>query len=113
MKAAFDHIAFQVKDVGEAVAFYTQTFDDVEVLYLDETWAFINVSGLKIAFVIAEQHPPHLAMRIDDRELFAAEAQKFGKKISVHRDLSESFYFEDPTGNMIEVMYYPPGYTLG
>jgi len=112
MKAKFDHVAFVVKDVAEAVGFYSSTFENVEVLYLDESWAFISVDGTKIAFVIAEQHPPHLAMRIEDRGAFERAAMKHGKKVSVHRDLSESFYFNDPSGNVIEVMYYPPGYTL-
>jgi catechol-2,3-dioxygenase len=112
MKAKFDHVAFVVKNVAEAVNFYTSTFQDVEVLYLDESWAFITVGGTKIAFVIAEQHPPHLAMRIDERVSFEAAAMQHGKKISVHRDLSESFYFSDPSGNMIEVMFYPEGYKL-
>jgi catechol-2,3-dioxygenase len=112
MKAQFDHVAFVVKNVAEAVSFYSATFDDVEVLYLDESWAFISVGGAKLAFVIAEQHPPHLAMRIDDRAAFEASAMKHGKKISVHRDLSESFYFEDPSGNVVEIMFYPEGYRL-
>lgn len=112
MLAKFDHIAFVVNDVPEAVSFYSSTFADVEVLYLDESWAFITLDGVKIAFVIAEQHPPHLAMRIDDRAAFEGAAMQHGKKISVHRDLSESFYFHDPSGNVIEVMYYPEGYKL-
>lgn len=112
MKAKFDHIAFVVKDVAEAVSFYTTTFEDADVLYLDESWAFIAVGGVKIAFVKEDQHPAHLAMRIDDRATFDAAAMQHGKKISVHRDLSESFYFEDPSGNIIEVMFYPEGYRL-
>jgi len=112
MQAKFDHVAFVVKDVAEAVGFYNATFDGVEVLYLDESWAFISVDGMKIAFVIESQHPPHLAMRIDDKSQFEAEAMRHGKKVSVHRDLSESFYFNDPSGNMIEVMYYPKNYKL-
>lgn len=112
MKAKFDHVAFVVKDVSEAVSFYSATFENVDVLYLDESWAFISVGGTKIAFVIAEQHPPHLAMQIDDRAAFEAAAMQQGKKISVHRDLSESFYFSDPSDNVIEVMFYPPGYKL-
>lgn len=112
MNAAFDHIAFVVKDVAEAVSYYSTTFDNVDVLYLDESWAFISVNGTKIAFVIESQHPQHLAMRIENKPEFDAAAMQHGKKISVHRDLSESFYFTDPSGNVIEVMYYPPGYTL-
>lgn len=112
MNARFDHVAFVVKDVTEAVSFYSSAFQDVEVLYLDESWAFISMGGTKIAFVIAEQHPPHLAMRIEDRAAFESAAMQQGKKISVHRDLSESFYFSDPSGNMIEVMFYPEGYRL-
>jgi catechol-2,3-dioxygenase len=112
MRAQFDHVAFVVKNVAEAVSFYSATFENVEVLYLDESWAFISIDGTKIAFVIAEQHPPHLAMRIDDRSAFEAAAMKHGKKISVHRDLSESFYFEDPSGNVVEIMWYPSDYRL-
>jgi catechol-2,3-dioxygenase len=112
MKARFDHVAFVVKDVSEAVSFYNATFENVEVLYLDESWAFISIDRTKIAFVIESQHPPHLAVRMEDRTQFEAEAMRQGKKVSVHRDLSESFYFTDPSGNVIEVMYYPDNYRL-
>jgi catechol-2,3-dioxygenase len=112
VKASFDHIALLVEDVSATVNFYTTTFEDVEILYQDDSWAFISIDGLKLAFVIRGQHPPHLAMRIDDRQEFERQAENYNKPINRHRDRSESFYFKDPAGNVIEVMYYPPDYAL-
>lgn len=109
MDARFDHVALLVEDVAATVEFYVSTFQGVEILYRDDTWAFISIDGLKLAFVIRGQHPPHLAMRIDGRDEFVRQAESYGKPINVHRDRSESFYFKDPAGNVIEVMYYPPG----
>jgi catechol 2,3-dioxygenase-like lactoylglutathione lyase family enzyme len=104
-----DHVAVQVKDVPAGVKFYVETFG-AEVLYADETWAFLRLGQGKLALVRPEQHPMHVALRVDVASLETAAA-KAGKVVDVHRDGTRGIYVEDPAGNVLELIYYPPGET--
>src|SRR5437868_288754 len=104
----FDHIALSVPKIQEAVQFYRREFPDAAVLYQDETWASVQLGSLKIAFVLEEQHPPHMAFRTDSREELEQLASEIKAPVMLHRDGSESFYQTDPGGNAIEVIFYPP-----
>ncbi len=99
----FDHIAQQVPDIGEAVAWYREHLPDTRVLYQDATWALIEAGGVRLAFVVKEQHPGHIAWRVSDAELERLAA-KHGKTIQPHRDRTRSFYLEAPGGQWIEVI---------
>ena len=101
-----DHVAIVVNDVAAGVKFYTEAFA-AEVLYADATWAFLRLGQGKLALVRAEQHPPHVALRVDLPSLEAAAA-KAGKRIDLHRDGTRGIYVEDPSGNVLELIYYPP-----
>lgn len=103
----FDHIALSAAKIDEAVSFYRECFAQTEVLYQDETWAQIKIDGLKIAFVLEEQHPPHMAFRASSREELERLATDAEAPIMLHRDGSESFYHDDPSGNVVEVIFYP------
>lgn len=103
----FDHVAQQVPDIGEAVAWWRDTFPGVRVLHEDPTWALIEACGLKLAFVLADQHPGHLAWRVDEAELERL-ASDGDHEIRAHRDGSRSFYVEGPGGQAVEVIAYPP-----
>lgn len=102
----FDHVAQQVPDVAEAVAWYCRTLPDCRVLYQDETWAFIEAHGTKLAFIRAGDHPDHIAWRVSEEELgrLAAEHEQ---TIRTHRDRSRSFYLEAPGGQWIEFIAFP------
>lgn len=90
-----DHLAIPVNDVAAAVDWYRQNFQ-CEVKYQDATWALLQFGNLPLAFVIPEQHPPHLA--------FAhPEAEKYGP-LKTHRDGTRSCYIRDPAGNAVELM---------
>ena len=104
----FDHIALSVPNIGEAVTFYQRSFPQSKILYQDDTWAFVQVDSLKIAFVLEEQHPPHMAFRVDSEQELVQLADNAKAAISIHRDGSQSFYENDPGRNVIEVIYYPP-----
>ena len=99
----FDHVAQQVPDIAEAVAWYVRTLPGVKVLHQDNSWAFIEVNGTKLAFVKSDQHPNHLAWRVDTAELERLAAE-LGKEIKSHRDKSRSFYLEAPGGQWIEII---------
>ncbi len=103
----FDHLAFETENIQGTVEFYRATFPDTQVLYLDKSWALISSGGVKIAFVTKGEHPPHIAYRVETREELIAEAAKSGSIIKRHRDQSESFYIYDPSGNALEIIFYP------
>lgn len=103
MSYHFDHIAQQVPDIAEAVTWYVRTLPGVKVLHQDSSWAFIEANGTKLAFVKSDQHPNHLAWRVDTAELERLAAE-LGKEIKSHRDHSRSFYLEAPGGQWIEII---------
>lgn len=100
---AFDHVAQVVPDIAAAVAWYQKTLPNVRVMYQDATWAFLEAGGAKLAFVVRDQHPNHLAWRVSGAELERLAAEH-GAEIKPHRDGTRSFYLESPTGQAIEII---------
>lgn len=89
-----DHVAVAVKNIRQAVDWYTSTFN-CQVSYQDETWAFIEFANIKLALVVPSQHPPHIA-------LLSSQAESFGR-LKLHRDGTRSVYIADPSGNAVEI----------
>ena len=89
------HVAISVRDVASAVAWYRSTFR-CTVSYQDATWALLDFDNVKLALVVPEQHPPHVAFT-------SPEAEKFGA-LTVHRDGTRSTYVKDPAGNAVEIV---------
>ncbi len=104
-----DHVAVQVGDVAAGVKFYRERFG-AEVLYADETWAFLRIGQGKLALVRPEQHPAHVALRVDEGTL-AEAARRAGKTVDTHRDGTRGIYVDDPGGNVVELICYPAGET--
>jgi len=92
------HIAIPVTDIADAVAFYTARFR-VAVDYQDESWALLRFANTKLALVMPDQHPPHVAVERADLETEADTRQ-----IANHRDGTRSLYIEDPWSNVIELL---------
>lgn len=90
-----DHVAITVADIAASVDWYASNFH-CEIEYQDETWALLRFENMALALVIAEQHPPHVAIRRED-------AEKFGPLVT-HRDGSRSVYVKDAAGNAVEVI---------
>jgi catechol 2,3-dioxygenase-like lactoylglutathione lyase family enzyme len=107
MNYRFDHVAQQVPDIAEAVAWYQGLLPGAQVLYQDESWAFMEANGVKLAFVKRDQHPQHIAWRVDAVELERLAAE-YGKEIAVHRDKTRSFYLEAPGGQWVEIICWEP-----
>ena len=61
-----------------------------EVLYQDATWAFLKLGRGKLALVTPSQHPPHVAVRVDEATL-AQAASEAGKPVDGHRDGTREF----------------------
>jgi catechol 2,3-dioxygenase-like lactoylglutathione lyase family enzyme len=90
-----DHVAVSVRDIDRAVDWYTRSFR-CRVTYRDPTWAFLEFDNLKLALVVPEQHPPHIAF-------VSPNAETFGP-LRTHRDGTRSTYLADPAGNSVEIM---------
>ena len=93
-----DHIALVVEEPKLAAKWYEFNFN-AEILYLDDSWAFIEFENIKMAFVKKGMHPPHFAFEVDNFE-------DIGGKIKTHRDGSRSVYKRDPWGNIYELINY-------
>ena len=102
----FDHVALQVSDVGEALAWWRDAVPGATVLYEDDTWGLIEAAGARLAFVMADQHPDHLAFRVSDEELNRL-AGETGAEVQSHRDGSRSFYVAAPGEHRVELIAYP------
>lgn len=96
---AVDHVAIAVADVGDTVDWYQARFR-CRIAYRDDTWALIEFANMQLAFVISEQHPPHLAFRHAHPESYSPLKQ--------HRDGTRSCYIKDPAGNAVELMAPSP-----
>lgn len=104
----FDHVAQQVPDIAEAVAWQREAIPGTLVLHQDPSWALVESAGVRVAFVLAEQHPNHLAFRVDDIELERLAA-RHGADIATHRDATRSIYLSGPGALATEIISYPPG----
>ncbi len=102
-----DHVALPSQDIAASVHWYVEKFN-AQVLYQDATWAFLKVGQGKIALVTPTQHPPHVAVRVDEVTLTEA-ARVAGKPVDRHRDGTQGIYISDPDGNQVELICYPPG----
>ncbi len=105
-RVQFDHIAQQVPHIAEAVRWQCDLVAGTRVLYQDATWALLDSGGARIAFVLPEQHPDHVAYRVDNARLDEMAAQH-GVDIAVHRDASRSIYLEGPGALCAEIVAYP------
>jgi catechol 2,3-dioxygenase-like lactoylglutathione lyase family enzyme len=101
----FDHVAQQVPDIAAAIEWWSRLVPGARVLYADETWGLLEAGGAKIAFVMADQHPSHLAFRVSNEEL-SRLADSHGVEVSGHRDGSRSFYLQAPGEQGVEVIAY-------
>jgi catechol-2,3-dioxygenase len=90
-----DHVAVSVHDVKTALDWYCRHFQ-CQVLHQDDTWALVQFANIKLALVVASQHPPHLGF-------FTPKASQFGQ-LTAHRDGSRSIYITDPSGNSVELL---------
>ncbi|HZC66058.1 MAG TPA: VOC family protein [Candidatus Dormibacteraeota bacterium] len=89
-----DHVAVTVADIGETVDWYRQHFQ-CKVAYQDETWALVEFANIRLAFVLASQHPDHFAV--------IGNPSAYGEP-KRHRDGTSSVYIQDPNGNNVEIL---------
>lgn len=102
----FDHVAQQVPDIAEAVAWQMSTVPGTTVIHQDPTWALVESGGARLAFVLPDQHPNHIAYRVSGAELERL-AQEHHVTVATHRDATRSIYLTGPGALRTEIISYP------
>ena len=101
----FNHVALEVGDIEEALAFYGQIFE-FELRGKSKTMAFIDLGDQFIALQKGRKQAPddgrHFGLVVDDKELVRENLQRMGVEILPGSTLS----FLDPWGNRIEIVTY-------
>jgi catechol 2,3-dioxygenase-like lactoylglutathione lyase family enzyme len=100
-----NHIALEVGDLEEALAFYGRIFE-IELRGHAPGMAFIDLGDQFIALSEGRTQPPdqarHFGLVVDDREAVRAALIEAGVEISRGRMLN----FRDPWGNNVQVVDY-------
>jgi lactoylglutathione lyase len=99
-----NHVALQVDDIEESVAFYTELFEPTDVNRDIPGAAFIRMGDQFIA--LFERGPrteePHFGLVVDDKEAARAALEEAGVEILPGR----FFDFRDPSGNRLQIVQY-------
>jgi lactoylglutathione lyase len=101
----FNHVALEVGDIKEALAFYGRLFE-FELRGESDTMAFIDLGDQFIALQKGRKQPPddgrHFGLVVDDKEAARAALNAAGVT-----PLEGPFLdFRDPWGNRIEIVGY-------
>jgi hypothetical protein len=109
-RGTVDHLAVKTDDLKRDVAEYQKLGFKVESLFDD--WAMMrDEKGFGIALLPPEsKHPPHIALRVETLEELNEAAEKEGRPLKEHRDRTVSFYTKGVSGNIVELIYYPPDF---
>lgn len=101
----FNHIALEVGDIEEALAFYGRLFD-FELRSKDETSAFIDLGDQFLALQKGRTQPTddgrHFGLVVDDKEV----ARKALAEAGIEPLPGPFLDFLDPWGNRIEIVGY-------
>jgi predicted enzyme related to lactoylglutathione lyase len=101
----FNHIALEVGDIDEALAFYGSLFS-FELRGKNDTMAFIDLGDQFIAIQKGRRQPAddgrHFGLVVDDKE----EARKVLKAAGVTLLDGPFLDFRDPWGNRVEIVGY-------
>ena len=101
----FNHVALEVGDIEEALAFYGRIFD-FQLRGKSKTMAFIDLGDQFIALQAGRKQPAddgrHFGLVVDDKEAARAALKAAGVK-----PIDGPFLdFRDPWGNRIEIVGY-------
>ena len=99
-----NHVALQVDDIEEAVAFYTDLFEPTAVDRSVPGAAFIEFGDQFLA--LFERGPrteePHFGLVVDDKQAARHALERAGAELLPGRRLD----FRDPSGNLVQVVQY-------
>jgi len=101
----FNHVALEVGDIEEALAFYGRIFD-FQLRGKSKTMAFIDLGDQFIALQAGRKQPAddgrHVGLAVDDKEAARAALKAAGVK-PINGPFPD---FGDPWGNRIEIVGY-------
>jgi predicted enzyme related to lactoylglutathione lyase len=101
----FNHVALEVGDIEEALAFYGRLFE-FTLRGKSSTMAFIDLGDQFIALQKGRKQAPddgrHFGLVVDDKEAARKALKDAGVKVLPGRFLD----FRDPWGNRIEIVGY-------
>ena len=101
-----NHVALEVGDVDEALAFYGRLVDVELRGRVGDRMAFVDLGAQYLALSAGRAQPPddgrHLGLVVDDRAAVRAALDAAGVRVLPGRGLS----FRDPWGNRVEVVQY-------
>ena len=101
-----NHIALEVGDIDEALAFWESIFGELELRGRGGGMAFIDMGDQFIALARGRTQPPdqhrHFGLVVDDKEAVRERLKELGVQVSSGRSLD----FHDPWGNFIQVVDY-------
>jgi len=101
-----NHVALEVGDVDEALAWYGRFFDLELRGRAGGAMAFVDMGDQFLAFARGRSQPPdtdrHFGLVVDDKEGLRAKLEAAGVQVS-HQP---SVDFRDPWGNHIQVVDY-------
>jgi catechol 2,3-dioxygenase-like lactoylglutathione lyase family enzyme len=99
-----NHIAVEVGDVEEAVAFFERIFDDVKLRGRSAGMAFVDMGDQFLAFAKGISHVAdrerHIGLVVDDVETTVRRLREAGVEILGSHD------FRDPWGNRYQLVDY-------
>ena len=100
-----NHIALEVGDVEQALAFWESIFGPLELRGRGGSMAFIDLGDQFIALSQGRSQPPdqarHFGLVVDDKEAARARLNELGVKT-----FGRGLDFYDPWGNQIQVVDY-------
>ncbi len=100
-----NHIALEVGDIDEALAWYGQFFD-LELRSRTARMAFIDLGDQFIALSAGRTQPPdgarHFGLVVDDKQALRAALREAGVEVSASGFLD----FLDPWGNHVQAVDY-------
>ena len=100
-----NHIALEVGDLDEALAFWESIFDDVELRGRGRSMAFIDMGDQFIALAQGRTQSPdehrHFGLVVDDKEAVRSRLKELGIPA-----FGRGLDFRDPWGNLIQVVDY-------
>jgi lactoylglutathione lyase len=101
-----NHVALEVGDVDEALAWYGEIFAFELRGRIGSSMAFVDLGDQFLALAAGRRQPPddgrHFGLVVDDREAVRATLRRLGVPILPGRGLD----FLDPWGNRVEVVQY-------
>jgi catechol 2,3-dioxygenase-like lactoylglutathione lyase family enzyme len=100
-----NHIALEVGDLDEALAFWGSIFGPLELRGRTAGMAFIDMGDQFIALSQGRSQPPdqarHFGLVVDDKEAVRSRLLELGVPVT-----GRGLDFHDPWGNLIQVVDY-------